>query len=66
VNIRMLAAFNIAGTDAELLVRIETLVGYLADGTIEPASFDGDTIASLRLTEAGLEMWPTMMQDATA
>jgi hypothetical protein len=45
----MLLAFNVTATAQE----IDTIFDLLADGTIEPGSFDGDTIASLRLTPTG-------------
>jgi hypothetical protein len=58
MNIRMLAAFNIAASDDALFERIDFLADEWQSGVIEPATFDGDTIASLRLTAIGVSYGP--------
>jgi hypothetical protein len=61
MNIRMLAAFN-----DELLVRIGLVADEWESGVIEVASLDGDTVASLRLTSLGRELWPPTLPTTVA
>jgi hypothetical protein len=66
MNLKMLSAFNCAPTNAELLERIGLVADEWQAGTIEAASFDGDAVASLRLTELGVSLWPPTLPATVA
>ena len=55
ISIKLLSALNYAYPG-----EVDTLCDWLETGVIEPAFYDreGDTIALLRLSEAGRELWP--------
>ena len=59
INVQLLTALNIAHSDSERLDVIDTLSGYLADGTIE-FEVDGDAVIRFRLTEAGRKLVPAL------
>ena len=52
IDVRLLSTINIAHTNSELFDRIETLWGFIEDGTVA-AIIAGDEITSLYLTPAG-------------
>jgi hypothetical protein len=62
MNLRFLLALNFSASAEELA----TMYGWWESGVIEPARFDGDTVASLRLTTAGAESMPPMLPTAVA
>jgi hypothetical protein len=65
VNLKLLAALNVAHSDSDLLSYIDFLVGEIENGNIAP-KIDGDAIVSLYLTPVGKAMLPPTLPAATA